>query len=106
MEGSPPVRRVPVWELRRLFNERGLFEAAQQGTLSIRLRTDKHPARPKAAEPVCTRSQAVDYLDDSGRIIAVVHQYLRRDGTIGASGRPDPKQLLHDGELLIPEQEG
>ncbi len=31
--------------------------------------------------------------------IARVHQYLRTDGTIGASGKPDPKRLYADGKL-------
>jgi hypothetical protein len=29
----------------------------------------------------------------------MVHQYLQPDGTLGASGQPDPKRLLHDGIL-------
>lgn len=44
------------------------------------------------------------YLDADGNQIALVHQYLRRDGTLGASGLPDPKWLLHEGEVLIPEE--
>jgi len=39
----------------------------------------------------------VAYLDAGGQRIALVHQYLRPDGTIGGSGRPDPKELLEDG---------
>jgi hypothetical protein len=27
----------------------------------------------------------------------LVHQFLRPDGTIGASGLPDPKMMLKDG---------
>jgi hypothetical protein len=26
-----------------------------------------------------------------------VHQYLRPDGTLGLSGRPDPKLVLYEG---------
>ena len=92
-------------ELRRLFNELGLFEAAQRGEFSIRVKRDGHPSALWVGEPVCTRSQAVGYIDADGREIAVVHQYLRRDGSIGASGRPDPKRLLHNGELLISEEQ-
>jgi len=32
--------------------------------------------------------------------VALVHQYLRRDGSLGASGKPDPKMLFDRGELL------
>ena len=53
--------------------------------------------------PPCTLSQIVKYLDASGRPVAVVHQYLLANGTLGASGRPDPKWLLHDGTILRAE---
>ncbi len=53
---------------------------------------------------MCTRSQLITYFDADGRRVAIVHQYLRRDGTLGASGLPDPKWLLHEGEVLIPEE--
>ena len=43
----------------------------------------------------------IAYLDSSGHRVAVVHQYLRKDGTLGGSGRPDPKKLFHDGKLYV-----
>jgi len=30
----------------------------------------------------------------------MVHQYLRPDGTIGSSGKPDPKRILVGNKLL------
>jgi hypothetical protein len=33
--------------------------------------------------------------------VALVHEYRLPDGTIGASGRPDPKRILLEGEILI-----
>lgn len=53
---------------------------------------------PLASEPEGTLSQIVAYEDSSNRIV-LVHRYLRPDGTIGASGRPDPKELFEDGIL-------
>lgn len=41
----------------------------------------------------------VSYRDNDGNEVARVHQYLRTDGTIGASGKPDPKRLL-EGRTL------
>jgi hypothetical protein len=38
-----------------------------------------------------------------GEKVAGVHQYLRPDGTIGLSGRPDPKEVYIDGVLYIIE---
>jgi hypothetical protein len=33
--------------------------------------------------------------------MAIVHQYLRPDGTLGASGLPDPKWLRDGDRILI-----
>ena len=60
---------------------------------------NRHPSLTAANEPFCTQSQMVSYRDTENREIARVHQYLRADGSIGASGRPDPKRLLEDGVL-------
>lgn len=72
---------------------------ARRGELIAVVQRERHPALPLAAEPFCTRSQLVSYFDGSGNEIARVHQYLRTDGTIGLSGRPDPKRLLEGGIL-------
>ena len=87
-----------------MFNQLDRAEAAAAGALSTQVRRDSHPSPPRAGEPLCTRSQAVAYLDSDGKQIAIVHQYLRRDGTLGASGLPDPKWLLHEGEVLVPDE--
>jgi hypothetical protein len=33
--------------------------------------------------------------------VVVVHQYLRKDGSLGGSGKPDPKKLFHKGKLYV-----
>ena len=38
----------------------------------------------------------IAYYDD-GQRLALVHQYLRPAGTLGATGLPDPKELLVEG---------
>ena len=103
MTDQPRTRRIPASHLRRIFNERRLTEAVEAGELTIQMKRDRHPSPPRADEPICTRSQAIAYLDAEGRTVAVVHQFTRQDGSIGASGRPDPKLLLHEGEILLPE---
>jgi hypothetical protein len=86
-------------EVREIFN-REILPMKQAGQLTERLaRPDRHPTPPLAGEPRCTRSQYISYLDDSGQEVARVHQYLRRDGTLGLSGRPDPKAVLWNGVL-------
>jgi len=84
-----------------MFND-GDFEArAATGELRPVVATDRHPSAPKAHVPYCTRSQIVLYLDPAGAEVAAVHRYLKPDGTLGGSGRPDPKRLLKDGVLYV-----
>ncbi len=64
-----------------------------------RLKKNGHPSPAPAREPFCTRSQILEYFDTAGTKLAIVHRYLRPDGRIGASGRPDPKVFL-DGDTL------
>lgn len=64
---------------------------------------DGHPSPRVSGEPPCTRSQMIAYLDAEGRQVAVVHQYLRKDGRIGGSGRPDPKKLFYKGDIYVTE---
>ena len=59
------------------------------------------PSCPLLANvPVCTQSQLLHYIElRTGIKVAEVHQYVLPDGTIGASGMPDPKLLVYDGTL-------
>jgi len=45
------------------------------------------------------RSQMVPY-SLMGHLIALCHQYTMPDGSIGASGKPDPKMLEYQGYQL------
>jgi hypothetical protein len=98
----PPSKRVPVEQIQRLFNNGRYWQMVQEGILQQTLLKDRHPTSPRAPVPYCTRSQYISYSDDAGQEIARVHQYLLPDGTLGASGKPDPKRLLHDGILYFP----
>lgn len=97
MAELPTVRLVTATELRAAFNNGLYWQQAQAGELREFIVRDGHPSAPKANEPFCTRSQTIIYIDQEGHRIAVVHQYLRQDGTLGASGVPDPKKLWRDG---------
>jgi hypothetical protein len=61
------------------------------------------PNRIASQEPPGTKSQMIEYLDSLGNRIALVHRYLRPDGTLGASGKEDPKALVHNGVYYILE---
>jgi hypothetical protein len=103
MPNRPPFQTVIVDErqLRRLFNGTNYLERVQAGTLAIRMLRDGHPSAPKSREPFCTRSQYIAYLNEDNREVARVHQYLRPNGVLGASGRPDPKRVLVGTTLYI-----
>lgn len=100
---SPIVHYVDASKMRSLFSDGDFVVRVRNGELSELVLESNHPSPPRASEPRCTRSQIVAYLDWSGQTVAIVHQYRRRDGTLGASGQPDPKQLWHDGFLYVLE---
>lgn len=87
-------------ELRERFNAGRYYERAVANELLATIESER-PARPEANQPAGTLSQMVWYYDGTGQRVALVHQYLRRDGSLGASGRPDPKRLLLEDEILF-----
>lgn len=91
---------MPATELRRLFNT-GDYELRVSRDELIALVESEHAARSGAGEPPGTLSQMVWYFDSQMNRVALVHRYLRPDGTIGGSGRPDPKRLILDDEILF-----
>src|SRR2546426_702993 len=97
----PPRRDVSPRELRDLFNAPDGGNRLKRGELIADVVRDRHPSSPKANVPYCTRSQLIVYRDAAGREVATVHQYLRPDGTLGASGLPDPKRLVTGGYLYV-----
>ncbi len=54
---------------------------------------DRHLQQPRN-EPPCTRSQLLIYWTGQREPIALVHRYLRPDGSLGAGGQPDPKRVV------------
>lgn len=74
------------------------YERLQNNELTATTFKSKH--RSPETEPICTLSQVVIYWDSQGNPVAMVHQYLRPDGTIGASGKPDPKWVVVDDKVM------
>ena|ERR1700722_2265623 len=91
--------RIEPKELQKLFNDGQYWERTKTGELTVKVRDHRHPSLMAAHEPFCTYSQMLSYFDKDGNEVARVHQYLRPDGTVGASGKPDPKRLLKDSIL-------
>jgi hypothetical protein len=85
--------------IRQIFNENNLPKKAADGQIKQRLARNAHPELPPKREPYCTHSQIVFYYDENYEFLAVVHQYMRPDGSIGASGLPDPKKLVWNNRI-------
>jgi hypothetical protein len=102
------IRRVGWKEMCALFNEGQYWDRMRNGEFTPVLLEDRHPSVMKADEPFCTQSQSISYRDSEDREVVRVHQYLRPDKTLGASGRPDPKRLYQNGVWyrLIGKSEG
>ena len=69
---------------------------------------DQGPAHPEFGQEPGAQSQMVAYYEPGtgeGRLfgpkVAVVHRYVNPDGTLGASGTPDPKSIKHEGQLYF-----
>ena len=84
--------------IRALFNDGKYWTRARNGEFTLKYIYNK-PASAKAEQPRGTKSQIIAYINSNGEQIALVHQYLKPDGTLGGSGKPDPKELLQ-GEVL------
>lgn len=86
-----------------MFKDGGYLEQIAKGILQPSLKRSGHPSPLNSGQPICTQSQYIEYFNADGKKVLAVHQYLRPDGKIGASGLPDPKELYIDGVLYIPE---
>jgi hypothetical protein len=95
------VQIVTGPEIRKMFNEGGYWSKIDSGDLHEKLIREGHPSPAISGQPHCTRSQIVAYLDAHGRKVALVHQYVLKKGGLGGSGKPDPKQLFHEGVLYV-----
>jgi hypothetical protein len=92
------ICRVAPEQMRRLFNHGRYWDKVKSGELTAHV-LQSRVSRSLPYETVEILSQMVSYRDLAGQEIARVHQYLRPDGTIAASGKPDPKRLL-EGRTL------
>ena len=94
-----PRQRVSRWEIRRRFNSGRYWQRTQAGEFTHVVDDECNPGGP--TEPPATRGQMVAYLDATGQRIALVHQDLRPDGTLGGSGWPDSKLLVESGVTYV-----
>ncbi len=90
-------------EIRRRFAQGDYLNRALAGEFGCCLAREKRSQSKD--EPPGTRSLTVAYVDDAGHRVCLVHFYLRPDGTIGGSGKPDPKWLFEDGVVYAAQKE-
>jgi hypothetical protein len=100
-----PSQRVAKTTLRQMFNDGEYWMRVQAGQgLYQTIQVDEHIQRKRFGQRPCTYSQLMDYWDDQGKHVAIVHQYQQADGTLGGSGQPDPKQLFKDGIWYVVDE--
>jgi hypothetical protein len=97
-EDFTSVVYVDAQTARQRFNALDYYGEMRRGALTPLVRRDGL-ANPSLGLPPGTRTQIVWYMRGQVRI-AVVHQFLLPNGTIGASGLPDPK-WLRDGTRIL-----
>lgn len=69
------------------------------GNLKEIVISDNHTDLRNKGLPFCTKSQYVVYEKD-GEYKAGAHQYLKPDGTLGASGLPDPNRIVIQEKII------
>ncbi len=94
------IERVSENEIRRIFNEDRYLERVQSGELIAVRMKNNHPVMLIPGPPWCTHSPIRFYYTTRRELVAVVHQYERPDGTLGLSGRPDPKKLDLEDRII------
>ena len=93
------ARRVTDWELRKIFNDGDYYAKVLRNELVAVVERDGL-ASPAMNQPPGTRSQTVRYYDRESGPVAFVHQFVMPDGSLGASGKPDPKRIWFENEIL------
>lgn len=97
---SKSVEWVTTDIIRHHFNNSQILEKVRLGELKSIIKRNSYLSTLPVGEPVCTHSQIVYYYTQEDEPIAVVHQYLRPDGTFGGSGLPDPKRLFLEDHII------
>jgi len=82
-----------------MFNEANFLGRIKTGEIQEIITHSGDPS-PEIGLPAGTRSQMISYVDVNGFELARAHRFLLPDGTIGASGKPDPKRMYKDGKLF------
>jgi hypothetical protein len=100
MQPRREFRRLTTRELQVIFNTT-ILPRVSTGEMGFKVERSTHLEKERNEELPCTQTQTLSYYDAAGNEIARAHQYLRADGTIGASGLPDPKVVYEVTALAV-----
>jgi len=92
MPSSRKTVLVSAKTIQKLFNDGKYWERAEQGEFKVDV-IESNPAPKKAHQRPGAKSEVLLYINPDEGTIAEVHQYTNPDGSLGASGKPDPKAL-------------
>jgi len=81
-----------------MFNEGRYWERVQAGEL-IAVTLREGSPDPANQQPAGTKSVVYVIRTREGEDLVHAHAYVKPDGAIGASGRPDPKRIYKDGTV-------
>ena len=97
-EPRAPSRAVSPWELRRVFNESGMWAMSLTPPPYARRLVKRQNANPAYNQPPGTLSETWAVWNEEENLkVAIVHMYAHPDGN---STLPDPKFLRLNGVVL------
>ena len=103
------VSYISSFRLRQLFNGSQYPQLIEQGKLKrkvVKSRVLKSSDLRNKSLPPRTKSEIIKYYDTKKDLYVLIHQYLLPDGSLGASGKQDPKAILLDGTMYYWEGPG
>jgi hypothetical protein len=92
----PPKIRISKWELQYKFNNNEGGYKNRMDELEISCSYDSQQI-PRGQDPGTTSK--IFKFRDNGVTVMILHFFLRTDGSLGASGKFDPKKLMVEGIL-------
>jgi hypothetical protein len=96
--GRRHKKRIGPAAMRRQWRALGLEDPIDNGYVVLQVHVRKCG---RGTPPDCVYTEILAYIDSSGREIARAERHLRVDGSVGASGKADPKRILIDDTLYI-----
>jgi hypothetical protein len=81
--------------------ENGLYRVEIKGKVVKPENLPRERPDDEAKWPIGTESQYLFYYDQNDQWVVGMHRYLRPNGSIGASGKAEPKRILVDGIWYI-----